>query len=248
MDELQSLRQELADLRREVKNLKKTRWITPGSIAVALAAMAALGVAAPRIQGTQQDQTSHRPTQMAQDLVCKSIRITDDTGRDMITLGKDKDGGFFVVNGADGKKRFFTAIENNAGFSDWYDADGRRRATVFVGEKGAEFHLADKLEHISAVLQQTDEGDRAGGFLSLAGADQNNRVAAGVDHGGGYLDLSDSLGTLRESFYLSDKNTAQFKILGADKVIRFLMSGDPDTGRVTAYDQDGKPKGLFPVK
>ncbi|HVT13749.1 MAG TPA: hypothetical protein VHE55_15900 [Fimbriimonadaceae bacterium] len=247
MDELQSLRQELADLRREVRTLKRTRWIAPGSVAVALVALAVLGVASPRIQEGQ-DQTSHHPTQLAQDLVCKSIRVVDDAGHDMIQLGKDKDGGLLVVNGADGKKRFFTAVENNAGFSDWYDADGKRRATVFVGEKGAEFHLADKMEHISAVLQQTDEGDRAGGFLSLAGPDQNNRVAAGVDHGGGYLDLSDSLGNLRESFYLSDKNTAQFKLLGADKVLRFLISGDADTGRVTAYNQDGKPTGLFPVK
>jgi hypothetical protein len=241
MNEVEALRQELADLRREVKTLKRTRWVTPGSFAIALVALVALGIAAPR-QG-EPPKTDHTPVQLGQDLVCKSIRVVDAGGHDMIQMTTDKDGGLFVVNGADGKKRFFTAVENGAGFSDWYDSAGVRRASLFVGEKGnAEFHLSDKTDHISAVLQQADSG----GFFALHGPDSNNRLAAGVDNGGGYLDVSDSLGSLRESFYLSDKNTAQFKILGADKVTRFLLSGNPEGGQAVSYGADGKTTAVFP--
>lgn len=241
MDELQTLRQELAELRREVKTLKRTRWITPGSFALAFLALVVAGVAAPRGQDPTQD-SSHKPTQLGQDLVCKSIRVVDDAGHDMIVLSKDKDGGTLVVNGADGKKRFFTAVEGNAGFSDWYDLNGVRRASVFIGEQGAEFHLTDKFDNISAILQQLDSG----GSFSLRGPDKNNRVAAGVDNGGGFIDVSDSLGVLRESFYMSDKNTAQFKIVGSDKVTRFLATGNPDGGQIVSYGADGKAKGTFP--
>jgi hypothetical protein len=241
MDEIQALRQELAELRSEVTTLRRTRWITPGSVALALLALVVLGVASPKRQDPAQEST-HRPVQLGQDLVCKSLKITDDAGHDMIVLSKDKDGGTLLVNGADGKKRFFTAVENNAGFSDWYDLNGVRRASVFIGEQGAEFHLTDKLDNISAIMQQLD----GGGSLALRGPDKNNRVAAGVDNGGGYIDVSDSLGNLRESFYLSDKNTAQFKIVGADKVTRFLASGNSDAGQMTSYGQDGKVSGVFP--
>lgn len=244
MDELQTLREELAALRLEVKNVKRARWISPGSLAFALIALVAIGVAAPKLQDPQTPPTgSHAPTQLAQNLTCKSIQVVDQSGKTMAMLGSDKDGGYFVLNGADGKKRFFTAIENSAGFSDWYDAAGMRRATVFIGDSGnAEIHLADKLEHVAAVMQQANSG----GFMSLAGPDGKNKIAAGVDNGGGYLDLSDAVGNLRESFYLSDKNTAQFKLLGSDKVNRFVISGDPAAGHATSFDADGKTKGVFP--
>lgn len=241
MDELQTLRHELAELRREVNSLRRTRWITPGSIALILVAIVALGIGAPRRQDPTQPE--HRPTQLAQEVVCKSLKVVDEAGHTMLQLASDKDGGMIVVNGADAKKRFFTAVENNAGFTDWFDATGARRASVFIGEKGnAEFHLTDQAERVSAVLQQADSG----GFFALHGPDTNNRVAAGVDNGGGYFDISDSQGNLRESLYLSDKNTAQLKIIGADKITRFLLSGNADGGQAVSYGSDGKAKGLFP--
>src|SRR5688572_16107693 len=137
MSEIDLLRNELADLRREVQSLRRTRWITPGSIGVALVAMMAIGVASPRIQDTPpKTEPGHRPTQLAQDVVCKSLKVVDDSGKTLVQLGSDKDGGLMVVNGADGKPRFFTAVENAAGFTDWLDAAGTRRASVFSGEKG----------------------------------------------------------------------------------------------------------------
>jgi hypothetical protein len=243
MDDLQALRLELDDLRREVRTLRRTRWITPGSLAAGLISIVALGVAAPKHQQDPPD-TSHRPIQMAQELSCKSVRIVDDANHTLLQLGSDKDGGYLVLNGADGKKRSYMAVENNAGFSDWYDADGNRRATVFVGDKGAEFHLADKLSHIGAVLLQGENG----GSFAINGPDSNNRVHAGVDNGGGFIDISDALGNLRETFYLSDKNTAQFKIIGADKVPRFLASGEPAGGQITTFGEDGKAAAQFPEK
>ena len=56
MNELEALRQEIADLRNEVKSLRRTRWVTPGSFGVALVALVDLGVAAPRQQTPPQDQ------------------------------------------------------------------------------------------------------------------------------------------------------------------------------------------------
>jgi hypothetical protein len=242
MNDLEALRQELADLRREVKTLKRTRWITPGALALSLVALVAVGVAAPRTQ--DQTHPDHTPLQLSQDLVCKSIKVVDANGAAMLQLGSDKDGGLFVMNGADGKKRFFTGVEGGAGFSDWYDAAGARRATVFIGEKGAELRLADKQEHATAVLQQAETG----GFMALNGPDGKNRLASGVDNGGGYLDVYDSLGSLRHALYLSEQNTAQLKIVGADKIARFLISGNADTGQAVSYGVDGKPIATFPVK
>jgi hypothetical protein len=239
MDDLQALRSELAELRREVKTLRRTRWVTPGSFGVVLVALVALSVASPR----QADPPDHRPTQLAQDIVCKSLKVVDGNSTTLLQLGSDKDGGLFVINGADGKKRMFSAVENTAGFTDWYDAAGNRRATVFIGEKGnAEFHLSDKSEHVSAVLQQAD----AGGFFALRGPDNNYRVAAGVDNGGGYFDVYDQLGERRGTFYLSEQNTAQLKIIGPDKVARLLLSGNKDSGQAVSYGPDGKPLAVFP--
>ncbi len=244
MDDLQALRLELAELRQEVKTLKRVRWIAPSSIGLALVALVALGVANPSRQGTSQEHPDHTPTQLAQDITCKSLKVVDATGRAFVQLQSDKDGGLIVLNGADGKARYFASVVNNAGCSDWYDAAGMRRASLFIGEKGAEFHLADKLEHVGAILQQ---GDNGGSFV-INGPDSNNRVHVGVDNGGGFLDVLDSLGNLRETFYLSDKNTAQFKILGADKVARFLASGENVAGQMTSYGEDGKPVAQFPMK
>ena len=242
MDELHALRQELADLRREVTTLKRTRWITPGSIVISLLAVVAISVGAPRAQLTP-NPTQHPVTQLGQDLVCKSIKIVDADNHDMVHIGSDQDGGYFVVDGADAKPRCYVGVANNAGLCDWFDGAGVRRASVFIGDKGAEFHLADKMEHIGAILQQGDNG----GSFALNGVDGNNRLHAGIDNGGGFFDIADALGNLRETFYLSDKNTAQFKIIGADKVTRFLASGEPAGGQLTSYGEDGKAKGQFPA-
>jgi|GEM_PF-5874179 len=244
MDDLQDLRLELAELKREVASLKRTRWITPGSLAVALVSLVALGVASPRRQAAPQPAQDHTPTQLAQDISCKSLTVVDGNGNPMIRLKSDVDGGTFVINGADGKKRFFSAVENNAGFSDWYDAAGVRRATVFIGDQGAEFHLADQLEHIGTILQQGAKG----GSVAINGPDGSSRLHAGIDNGGGYIDIFDQLGNRRETFYMSDKNTAQFKILGADQTDRFLASGEPKEGEVVSYGEDGKRVAEFPPK
>lgn len=238
MEELDKIRREVSDLRVEVGRLGRMRWITPGSVAVALVAMAISGRTAP-----QQTPPSHAPTQLAQDLVCKSLKVVDASGAEMIRLSSDKDGGMVVVDGADGKKRFFVAVENGSGFADWYDAAGMRRASVFTGEKGnVELRLNDKTERPMAVLQQAENG----GFAVLNGLDGNNRLAAGVDNGGGYLDVYDAQAALRESFYLSDRNTAQFKILGPDKAVQLLLSGAAGGGEMISYDADGKPKATWP--
>jgi hypothetical protein len=106
-----------------------------------------------------------------------------------------------------------------------------------VGEQGnAEFRLADKAANISAVLQQADSG----GYLALRGPDKNDRFSAGVDNGGGYVDIFDALGNLRQTLYLNEKNVAQYKLLAADKTVRFLLSGDQEAGMGTAYNSAGK--------
>jgi hypothetical protein len=242
MNELDSLRSEIAELRREVKSLRRTRWITPGALGLTMVALVALGVAAPRTQA--QNPPGHNPVQLGQDLVCKSLKVVDEKGATMVQMQSDKDGGVVVINGADGKKRFFTGVENDAGFSDWYDPAGNRRATVFIGENGSEVRLADKLDHPAAVLQEA----QSGGFLALNGPDGKNRMAAGVDNGGGYFDLYDLLGTRRATMYLNEQNVAQLKLVGADKVARFLLSGDNSTGQAVAYNQEGKPSAVFPPK
>src|SRR5579862_7920064 len=81
MDELHALHQELADLRREITTLERTRWITPGSIAISLLAVVAISVGAPRHQDpVQTPPSTHQVTQLSQDLVCKSIRVVDGQG------------------------------------------------------------------------------------------------------------------------------------------------------------------------
>lgn len=242
MNDLDSLRQELAELRREVKTLKRTRWITPGALAMTLIALMAAGVASPLRQDPEKTEPGHKPVQLAQDLVCKSLKVVDANGAAMIQLSTDKDGGMMVINGADGKPRVFSAVENTAGFTDWLDSNGTRRASVFIGERGnAEFHLTDKAANVSAVLQQADSG----GYFSLYGPDKNSRFEAGVDNGGGYVDILDALGNLRQTFYLNEKNVAQFKLLAPDKTVRILLSGDQAAGTGTAYDSAGKGK-AFP--
>jgi len=107
-----------ADLRNEVKTLRRARWITRRAAAVALVALVVSGAVAPRGQDASEQQ-SRQP--LAQALSCASrFKVVNDTV-ELVQLGGDKDGGLAVVNGADGKKRFFAAVENGGGFSDWYD-------------------------------------------------------------------------------------------------------------------------------
>ncbi len=240
MNELETLRQELAELRHEVRALRRTRWITPGALGVTLVAMVALGVAAPKQDG-QTPPADHRPLQRAQDLVCKSIKIVDDNDHPRVQLGSDKDGGLIVIYGSDNKERFYAAVEHNAGFTDWFDAEGKRRATVFIGDQGGELRLNDRFDHPGVSLRQGEKG----GSLKLTGADGSDRVALGGDNGG-FLDLFDAFGSMRASMYVNAENSAQFKLLSPDKVARLLLSGDAPGGKVTAYDADGKTKATFP--
>jgi hypothetical protein len=197
----------------------------------------AAGMAAPKRQDPTQADPGHKPVQLAQDIVCKSLKVVDANGGALVSIGSDADGGTIVVNAVDGKPRLFSAIENGAGFTDWLDVLGNRRASVFVGEQGnAEFRLADKAANVSAVLQQADSG----GYLALHGPDKNDRFSAGVDNGGGYLDIFDALGNLRQTLYLNEKNVAQYKLLAADKTVRFLISGEQEAGKGAAYDSAGK--------
>jgi hypothetical protein len=178
-----------------------------------------------------------------QDLVCKSINIVDENDQSRVKLAADKDGGMVVIYGADNKERFYAAVEHNAGFTDWFDGEGKRRATIFIGDKGnSELRLNDRFDHASVSLRQADKG----GSLNLAGADGSDRVALGGDNGG-FLDLFDAFGSMRASMYVNADNSAQFKLLSADKVARLLLTGDAPGGKVIVYDADGKTRATFPT-
>lgn len=236
MSEIELLRTELAELRQEVRALRRGRWLNPGAIALVLVAIGLTAFA-------QQTPPTHAPTQVASDVTCKSLKIVDDAGKAMVQLGSDKDGGLVVVNGADARKRFFVAVENGAGFADWYDAAGARRATMFTGDKGNfEFRLNDQHENIGLLMAQNE----LGGMMIVKGPNGNDRLVAGIDNGGGYLDLKDGTGKLRQSLYISDKHTAQQKILGPDGSYRLLLTDSEEGGQAISYDANGKQRAIFP--
>src|SRR5262245_43005763 len=107
--EVQSLRMELAELRRNVQQMRGGRnWLARlGLLAVGvLIGLVAVRTPSNEVHANQQDN---------KELVCTSLKVVGKGGKSLLTLGTDADGGVLQILGTDGKLRMHLAVAGKQG-------------------------------------------------------------------------------------------------------------------------------------
>ncbi|MCI0640913.1 MAG: hypothetical protein L0Y72_11450 [Gemmataceae bacterium] len=131
-DDVAGLRAELEQLRLRLIRLETRRTARVGMLVLGLAlglvvGWATLGPA----QATQQKEEK--------DLVCRSLRVVGPTGKNLIFLGRDQDGGILEVSGHDGDVRAVVAVApmQGGGLINLFDANKKLRLALEGANAGA---------------------------------------------------------------------------------------------------------------
>jgi hypothetical protein len=195
--ETQALWAELAELRRQVEGMKKTGRVRiwgrrgivflVGLVVGLFAAQAFFGEA----------QAVQNPDNNV--VVCKSLKLVDADGKDMLTLGSDADGGHLRVIAKDGKVRAFLAVGNQVGpgiFTLYgtdkplvnlgFNADGG--AVALWGKEGKQRVFLG-----SGITNNRGQGtgsNTASGVLNLFDQDGNSLFNIGGDADGGFAAIN----------------------------------------------------------
>jgi hypothetical protein len=167
--EQEMLRTELDSLRQEVEALRRAchqpargrgRWLlfACGLVAGAIMGQALLSNALAVPQGE------------AKEISCRMLKIVGPTGKAMVVIGYDEDGGLVDISGQ----------------------DGNRRAILGVGAMKGPGYLA--ITGSNQKPQVYIDADSDGGAFKIFGSDGNQRVFLGVapQVGGGLLNLMDT--------------------------------------------------------
>ncbi|MCI0379602.1 MAG: hypothetical protein L0215_18495 [Gemmataceae bacterium] len=131
-EELEMVRAELEQVRQKVSRLEARKAARLGMLALGLALGLLVGWASlGEVQAIQQKEEK--------DLVCKSLRVLGPTGKNLIFLGRDQDGGILEVSGHDGDVRAVVAVapRQGGGLINLFDTNKKLRLVLEGANAGA---------------------------------------------------------------------------------------------------------------
>ena len=96
------LQAQVAQMQREMAGLKRQRWVGWGLFMVVLIAVAVTSATTQTIP-------------IPQDLVCKSLKVVSDNGKEQVIIGTDAEGGFLHIFRNNGKKQAALAVNREYG-------------------------------------------------------------------------------------------------------------------------------------
>lgn len=201
--EIETLALQVRMLESRVHAMRRQRWL------IAAGALVVLGVSA----------FGAAP----QDLTVRSLTVVGQDGRKQLFLIGDDQGGQVNVYAKSGERAVALGVDHGAGFSDWFGADGERRATVFTGKTG------------SGQFQFLDPGKQA---IAVIGGDEQ----------GGFFNVRSHAGKIASYMEIDKNGNGIFGVYaGADGNRRSLMGVDErGVGAVQVFDKDGKSRGRLP--
>lgn len=158
-----------------------------------------------------------------QDLTVRSLTILGADGKRQVLLIADEQGGQVNVYSKSGARALAAGVDHGAGYSDWYGADGERRATVFTGASGSgQFQFMNPAKQPIAVIG----ADAQGGFLNI-------RTHPGAI--ASYLEVDKNGNGIMGVYAGSDG--ARRSIVGVD---------ERGVGAVQVFDPSGRTRGRLP--
>lgn len=141
---LSELQCEVLDLkRRDVSTRKRHRWMILTVLVVGF-----LAYFAPR--GITHPETGN--------VVCKSLRVVDDQGRDRAVIGINETGGYLSLRGNNNIEQLFCGVNQAGGLVGFRATNGREQMVTGINE--------------------------AGGNIGIFGTDRKEKVFVGVSGGG----------------------------------------------------------------
>jgi hypothetical protein len=173
------LREQVASLRLD---MKRQRWVNAGLLIVGMVAASAV---------TAQTQTNNQP----RELVCSSLRVVGENGRDAVLIGSDKTGGAIFAMGKDGNKQVAILADDGGGGITVNSVD-EKPGVVLGSTKG------DGLVSIlgkNGNQQIVMSGDDDGGGMTVNAADGKERVVIFGDKKTGAVVVFDGQGKARGS-------------------------------------------------
>ena len=161
--------------------------------------------------------TRHATTQAAAPpaLVCKSLSIVDEKGKEFVALGADKDGGYVVTNGPDGKNRALLLTTKTGGEIQVRANNGKTLAALTAGEEGGSLAVGNKLGEERALLS----ADESGGQFGIRGKDSASKVTLGVFGEGGAVQVRGKEGKARVTILVDDKGQGTVGVRDSDGLI-----------------------------
>ena len=164
--EHEALWTEITQLRRQLEAVQQVRGRTGRRLLLFLGGIVAGLIAAQVFLG----QSRAMAQDDAQEVICRSLKLVDAEGKNMVFMGTDEDGGFVKIAARDGRLRAYLAVNNKMGpgFLTLYGND--QKPLVIV------------------------DSDADGGSLRIHAKDGNQRVYLGIapNVGGGLLNLFDT--------------------------------------------------------
>lgn len=190
--ELEVLRRRAAALERRVAALQRRRLAAPLCCLVLGVAIGALGLSWPDQQALAQP---------ARDIVCSSLKIVGQDGKERLTLGYDQVSGFVKVHGPDGKIRamLWSTADGRNGALNLVDENGKNRVILSGGPKGGGFEVyaPDGQQHCYV----GSATNRDGGIVNVFGAQTKRAVELCNNEDGGYLWVYGTDGKIRSSLW-----------------------------------------------
>jgi hypothetical protein len=154
--EVEGLQEQLTNLRRD---MKRQRWVNAGLLIVSMVAASAV---------TVQSQTGDG----ARALVCRSLSVVNEDGREVILIGANKTGGTIALMGENDKHQIALVSGQPGGAVTISDRDGEHRVILgSAGTNGIVSVLGQNLRH-----GVTMASDKEGGMFFVCGSDGNQRV------------------------------------------------------------------------
>ncbi|HEY3330854.1 MAG TPA: hypothetical protein VGK19_12575 [Capsulimonadaceae bacterium] len=232
MNEIDELRTQVAELTARLDSVeaKRQRSAIKQRLAMGFAAVAALAiVGAGRVSSAVSSSV----------LNCTSLNIVDDTGRALLSLGRDENGGAISINDAAGANRIRAAVgaidQGEVVVSGKTDT---RRFVVSADNDGGLIRVCGNDGQMRTLIACQTGGVNAG-LINIRDAKARQRVNIGSDNNGGVVTVGVDDETLLSRLG-TDKRGGNFYLYGLDHRAHVVMAtGEGGIGLINTRGGDG---------
>ena len=219
--QINQLREEIADLKKALARPRPAR--TPWRL-LAAAVLGAL-LAAPLWPALVAGDKEKKEGKDLPELTCARLTIQSKTGKPLLVLEGDADGGLIGVNSVAGKRMMSLEVDKDGGFIRINGLDGKRRVFIGVGVRaGGLMVLGDNNEKARSIWEVTEQGVPG---LIMNGKTGKEEAYFGVSAKGygGLVNLNNADGVSQIILDVNKDRIPVFGMYGQDRKKLIVMGG-----------------------